>query len=63
MMPAIEKLNDEIRSCQKCGLSETRDKAVPGEGDPSARIMLVGQAPGEVEDHKGRMFVGQSGTK
>lgn len=41
----------------------TRRNALPGEGDPHARLMLVAQAPGENEDREGRMFIGPCGKK
>jgi DNA polymerase len=54
-------LKEEIKSCDKCSLSETRKNALPGQGNPEARVMLVAQAPGEKEDEEGRMFVGPTG--
>ena len=54
-------LKEEIKSCDKCSLSETRKNALPGQGNTKARVMLVAQAPGEKEDEKGRMFVGPTG--
>ena len=45
----------------RCGLAETRTKAVFGEGDPGADLMFVGEAPGYHEDQQGRPFVGQAG--
>lgn len=57
----IEKLNEEIRSCRKCHLSETRNKAVPGEGNIHTKIVFVGQAPGKDEDAQGSPFVGRAG--
>ena len=60
-MSKISKINEEIRCCQKCELSKTRNKAVTGEGNLSARIMIVAQAPGEEEDREGNMFIGRSG--
>ncbi|MHC1589143.1 MAG: uracil-DNA glycosylase [Methermicoccaceae archaeon] len=57
----ITGLNEEVKKCQRCTLSESRTNAVCGEGDPEGRIMLVAQAPGKVEDARGRMFVGPSG--
>lgn len=49
------------RRCQKCGLSETRTQAVPGEGSINAKWMFVGEAPGYHEDQQGRPFVGRAG--
>ena len=51
----------EVASCCKCGLSETRTNAVPGEGNPNAKIVFVGEAPGADEDAQGRPFVGRAG--
>jgi len=57
----IHALNKEIRCCNKCRLAKTRKNAVCGEGDLSAQILCVVQAPGENEDREGRMFIGPSG--
>jgi len=57
----LEEIADEIRNCNKCGLSESRTNAVPGEGDPCASIVLIGEAPGYWEDRMGRPFVGAAG--
>jgi uracil-DNA glycosylase len=57
----LAKLHEGIRSCVKCPLYQSRTHAVPGEGNPQATIMLVGEAPGEAEDRQGRPFVGPSG--
>lgn len=54
-------LNERISNCEKCDLCETRTKTVPGTGSPKARIMLVGEGPGEHEDLEGKPFVGKSG--
>ncbi|MDF2441086.1 MAG: uracil-DNA glycosylase [Abditibacteriota bacterium] len=60
-VPLLEELAGEIRGCPKCRLAETRTCAVPGEGSASARIMFVGEGPGEKEDLSGRPFVGAAG--
>jgi len=57
----LEKISSEVVSCRKCGLCETRKKAVPGEGSSKAKVMFVGEAPGEQEDVQGRPFVGAAG--
>lgn len=57
----LEKLAEEVRQCCKCGLGSSRTNAVPGEGNPDARIMFVGEAPGADEDAQGRPFVGRAG--
>jgi uracil-DNA glycosylase len=58
---SIEEIAEEARKCRKCDLSELRTNAVPGEGNPAARIMFVGEAPGADEDAQGRPFVGRAG--
>jgi uracil-DNA glycosylase family 4 len=57
----LETLDRGIRQCRKCRLWEGRTRAVPGEGPAHARIMFIGEAPGEVEDREGRPFRGRSG--
>jgi len=57
----LDKLAEEIRVCPCCDLALTRTHAAPGEGDPHAMILFVGEAPGAAEDKTGRPFVGASG--
>ena len=57
----FEDLRAAASSCTSCGLSATRTQVVFGEGDPSARLLVVGEAPGAEEDRTGRPFVGRSG--
>lgn len=57
----LVELADEIKTCPRCRLAETRTHAVPGEGISGARLMFVGEGPGENEDKTGRPFVGQAG--
>jgi len=61
MADCIHTLNKEIRCCNKCRLAKSRKNAVCGEGDLSAQILFLAQAPGENEDREGRMFIGPSG--
>ncbi|MFA4966276.1 MAG: uracil-DNA glycosylase, partial [Thermoleophilia bacterium] len=58
---ALAALRAEIEACRLCDLHATRTCAVPGEGDPGADLMFVGEAPGYHEDQQGRPFVGQAG--
>ena len=51
----------EVRDCQQCGLAQGRTKTVFGQGDPSARLVFVGEAPGFEEDRQGLAFVGRAG--
>lgn len=47
--------------CKACGLSLHRKHVVPGFGNPEAKLMFVGEAPGQEEDASGRPFVGKAG--
>lgn len=51
----------EIQDCRKCRLFRHAKNPVPGEGNPDAALMLIGEAPGYQEDIKGRPFVGRAG--
>ena len=51
----------EARQCTACGLSSFRKHVVFGEGSGKARLVFVGEAPGEEEDIQGRPFVGRAG--
>lgn len=57
----LRRISEEVEACSKCPLHLTRRRAVPGEGNPNAEVMLIGEAPGEVEDETGRPFVGAAG--
>lgn len=57
----LEKLRSECAACRGCGLWETRTNVVFGTGNPGARLMFVGEAPGEQEDLSGTPFVGRAG--
>ena len=57
----LEKIEKVVKSCQKCRLYKTAERAVPGEGNPHAKIAFVGEAPGFNEDKEGRPFVGRAG--
>ena len=48
-------------ACRKCTIGAERRNNVYGEGDPCARLMLIGEGPGETEDLMGRPFVGRAG--
>jgi DNA polymerase len=60
---SLEDLRDEIRSHGGCGFEpcETATNMVPGEGNPEAAVMVVGEAPGATEDKEARPFVGRAG--
>lgn len=58
---ALLALRQEVMPCTRCKLCEGRQNVVFGEGNPRARAMFVGEAPGAVEDQTGRPFVGPAG--
>jgi len=57
----LVELYESSKTCTKCALSTTRRNFVFGEGNPSARLVVIGEAPGADEDALGRPFVGRSG--
>jgi len=57
----VLELHGRVRECTACPLHLTRIQAVPGYGPVTARVMAVGEAPGENEDREGRPFVGAAG--
>ncbi len=58
---SLENIAADVRGCPLCKLAQTRKNAVPGEGQLSAKIMFIGEAPGNSEDKEGRPFVGAAG--
>lgn len=48
-------------ACRKCAIGYQRQNNVYGEGDPCAKLLLIGEGPGETEDRLGRPFVGRAG--
>jgi uracil-DNA glycosylase len=58
---ALEALRAEIGDCRRCKLCEGRTQIVFGVGDPRARVLFVGEGPGEEEDRRGEPFVGRAG--
>jgi uracil-DNA glycosylase len=59
--PDARPVPDSIQDCRRCDLWKNATQAVPGEGALHARIMLVGEQPGDEEDLQGRPFVGPAG--
>ena len=60
----MDSLNDvaqAVRTCTDCPLHRGRTNSVPGEGNPSATLMFIGEGPGFHEDRQGRPFVGPAG--
>ena len=56
-----EALQNACEHCNRCGLCSTRTNVVFGVGDKNARIMFIGEGPGEQEDLQGEPFVGAAG--
>jgi uracil-DNA glycosylase family 4 len=60
-LDTLEEIAKKVQKCTRCPLYETATNGVPGEGDPKAKLVCVGEAPGAKEDETGRPFVGQAG--
>ncbi|MBE6631127.1 MAG: uracil-DNA glycosylase [Ruminococcaceae bacterium] len=60
-MTEFEKLKEQCQSCTRCELCKTRTNVVFGTGNENAKIMFIGEAPGEKEDLSGIPFVGAAG--
>jgi uracil-DNA glycosylase len=61
MAKSLKQLREDARACQDCPLWANATQTVFGAGDPHARVMLVGEQPGDEEDKKGLPFVGPAG--
>jgi DNA polymerase len=59
--PTLRALREEVQRCRGCDLYRYASQAVFGEGPRSARIVLVGEQPGDEEDRQGHPFVGPAG--
>jgi uracil-DNA glycosylase family protein len=59
--PTLDKLVHAVQRCHGCDLYRYATQAVFGEGPESARVVLVGEQPGDQEDRQGRPFVGPAG--
>ncbi|HEX2602058.1 MAG TPA: uracil-DNA glycosylase [Gemmatimonadaceae bacterium] len=60
-LDTLEEIAKKVQKCTRCPLYATATQGVPGEGDPKAKLVCVGEAPGAKEDETGRPFVGQAG--
>ncbi len=59
--PELEAFYQEIKDCQRCPLGKTRNNFVFGVGHPQAKVVFIGEAPGQEEDIQGIPFVGRAG--
>lgn len=57
----LDDLKEKIKDCKKCPLWKTRKSFVFGEGNPKAKLVVIGEAPGADEDEQGKPFVGRAG--
>ena len=57
----LKSIQMRVNTCTRCSLATTKKNYVFGEGHPQARIMFIGEAPGQDEDIQGRPFVGKAG--
>jgi DNA polymerase len=57
----LAQVRTELGDCQRCNLCKTRKNIVFGRGNPSAHLLIIGEAPGEQEDRTGEPFVGRAG--
>lgn len=58
---SLDELCAQCLNCKKCGLCETRTNVVFGTGNPDAKVLFIGEGPGENEDLQGKPFVGRGG--
>ncbi len=56
-----EELNASVQSCQRCGLYKNATQGVVGDGSLTAKILVIGEQPGDKEDLEGKPFVGPAG--
>jgi uracil-DNA glycosylase len=61
MSKSLKQIRDDAKKCQDCPLWANATQTVFGAGDPHARVMLVGEQPGDEEDKKGLPFIGPAG--
>jgi uracil-DNA glycosylase len=58
---ALRRVETASAGCTRCKLSQGRNTIVFGAGDPEARLVIIGEGPGEEEDRQGKPFVGRAG--
>jgi DNA polymerase len=58
---SLAEIASAVAACRACALHQTALNPVPGEGNPNAELVCVGEGPGATEDETGRPFVGQAG--
>lgn len=58
---SLEEIRTQVQACHACPLADGRTNVVFGDGDPHARVLIIGEAPGKNEDAQGVPFVGAAG--
>ncbi len=58
---SLDTIAAAVKICTRCRLAQGRTKAVPGDGNPHAEILFIGEGPGKNEDLQGKPFVGAAG--
>ncbi len=58
---SLDEIRTSVEACRKCPLADGRTQTVFGTGDPHARVLIIGEAPGKNEDLQGKPFVGAAG--
>jgi uracil-DNA glycosylase len=61
LMVQLTVIQEQVKACTKCELHKTRKNTVFSRGNPQAKLMIVGEAPGADEDEQGFPFVGKAG--
>jgi DNA polymerase len=60
-LQTLDEIRKQVERCKSCKLGTASARAVPGEGNPNAKVMFIGEAPGFYEDQQGKPFVGPAG--
>jgi uracil-DNA glycosylase family 4 len=60
-LPTLVDIAEHVAGCTRCALYKSATHHVPGEGNPTADLLCVGEAPGAQEEEQGRPFVGEAG--
>ncbi len=58
---SLDELREQVAACHACPLADGRTQTVFGDGNPNARVLIIGEAPGKNEDLQGIPFVGKAG--
>ena len=58
---SLNIIQENVKTCTKCDLCDTRINAVPGKGDQKSDVVFIGEAPGKNEDLHGEPFIGTAG--